>query len=291
MLDTSEVVATPCPLCGAREDTPVRAFDPFRVVRCGSCGLLFLNPRLHEDLMRAAYANEAYFEGGGLGYSGYEAQERTLRRTFARFLSTLQSEGMTGGRLLELGCAYGYFLDEARGYFEERVGTDFSERAVARAVELADRVYLGGLDALPEGEAFDCVVMVHVIEHIYDPVGLLRSLTSRLRPGGAVVLATPDGGSFWRRLMGRRWPFYKPPEHVSFFDRRTLPRLLEAAGLQPVVLPYPSFFPLHLIGEKLGIGVPGWARELTVPLPATTVAAAGCRPEDSGFSSRPKDAH
>lgn len=186
---------------------------------------------------------------------------------------------MTGGRLLEVGCAYGFFLDEARGHFEWRSGTDYSEAAARRARSLADAVYLGGLGEIPAGERYDCAVLIHVIEHIYRPRELVAGLLERLRPGGWVVLAAPDMGSVWRLLMGRSWPFFKVPEHVTYFSRRSLAALLAAAGCRRVVpLPYASSFTGDLIGEKLGLRLPAWLARRRFRLPATTVACAGRKP-------------
>jgi len=94
--------------------------------------------------MHAHYVDDAYFEGGTAGYSSYQAQESTLRPTFRRFLAELDRRGMTGGRLLEVGCAYGFFLDEARGHFAHRTGTDYSPAALEKASSRADHVILGG---------------------------------------------------------------------------------------------------------------------------------------------------
>jgi SAM-dependent methyltransferase len=199
-----------------------------------------------------------------------------LRLTFQRFLKEMARRGMTGGRLLEVGCAYGFFLEEARGFFEYRAGTDYSPAALAKAAGRADRTFLGGVEPVPAEERFDCAACIHVIEHIYEPVGFVESLLARLKPGGWVVLATPDMGSFWRPLLGRRWPFFKVPEHVTYYDRGSLERLLRAAGCSEVsFLPYVSVFSLEMIGEKLGWRPPARLRDLRVWLPATTIAAAG----------------
>lgn len=272
---TADLEHPACPVCGGVERREnVYEFPPFAVARC-RCGLWYLSPRLAEPLMHASYADEAYFEGGAAGYSSYQAQEPTLRPTFRGFLRELHRRGMTGGRLLEVGCAYGFFLDEARAYFEHRTGTDYSPAALDKARGRADRLILGGTGELPAGELFDCIAVLHVIEHIYDPVAFLRSLRRHLRPGGWVVLATPDMGGFWRPLMRRRWPFFKIPEHVTFFDRRSLRDLLHAGGLEAArPLPYPSLFSLDLIGEKLGLRMPAALSRLQLPLPATTIAAA-----------------
>jgi SAM-dependent methyltransferase len=269
-----------CPLCGSGERREkVYEFPPYAVARCRSCGLWYLSPRLPEPLMHASYENDDYFEGGEGGYSSYQAQEETLRPTFRRFLAEIARRGMAGGRLLEVGCAYGFFLDEAKGFFSHRTGTDYSPGALEKARGRADRLILGGAGQIPPGETFDCIACIHVIEHIYDPVGFLGALERHLRPGGWMLLATPDMGGFWRPLMRRRWPFFKIPEHVTYFDRRTLPALLARAGLEAVTpLPYSSAFSFELIGEKLGRRLPGSLRGRQLWLPATTIAAAGRKP-------------
>jgi SAM-dependent methyltransferase len=269
-----------CPLCNGEERREnVYEFPPYAVARCKSCGLWYLSPRLAEPLMHASYEDDHYFEGGEGGYSSYQEQETTLRPTFRRFLREIAQRGMTGGRLLEVGCAYGFFLEEAKDYFSHRTGTDYSSGALEKARGRADRLILGGTEQIPLGETFDCIACIHVIEHIYDPVAFLRSLVRHLRPGGWLLLATPDMGGFWRPLMRRRWPFFKIPEHVTYFDRRTLPALLARAGLDGVTpLPYSSAFSFELIGEKLGREVPGFLKGRQLWLPATTIAAVGRQP-------------
>lgn len=249
--------------------------------------------------MIAAYRDASYFEGkDGPGYSNYLAQEPTLRRTFRRLLRAMAQHGMTGpsadgsprGRLLEIGSAYGFFLDEAKPFFAHRAGTEFSETGAAAASPLADRIYVGGLEALPdpdEGGSYDAIVLIHTIEHVYDPVALLSGLAQHLVPGGWFVVATPDIGGFWRPLLRRLWPFWKPPEHVAYYDAKTLDDLLRRVGCVEVRrMPYVSYFPLSLVREKLTPWrtpsaerpAPGSGESVAVWFPATTVAAAGRRP-------------
>jgi hypothetical protein len=121
-----------------------------------------------------------------------------------------------------------------------------------------------------------------VIEHVYEPRAFLDRLVGLLRPGGALVLGTPDGGGPWRRAMGPRWPSYKLPEHVTFYNRRTLARLFHDAGLIEVrTFPYPHAFPLALIWQRLGLHWlarrSGRLGGLALWVPATTLAIAGRR--------------
>jgi SAM-dependent methyltransferase len=250
------------------------------VVRCGACRLRYLHPRLEESAMLASYREQSYFEGAGLGYRSYGAQEKTLRATFSRLLRDMERRGATGGRLLEVGCAYGFFLDEARGRFDHRTGTDFSQAALARAQGRADSLVVGGIPELPPQARYDVAACIHVIEHVYDPVAFTRQIVERLRPGGSLLLAAPDAGSLWLPFLGSRWPFFKVPEHVSYFDTATLRTLLESAGCIDVrPIPYVSWFHLDLVGEKLGLPIPGPVRRWRVRMPGTTVALLGRKPE------------
>lgn len=270
-----------CPLCEetARNPTPYRDERGYAVVRCPACHLYYLSPRLSEEAMLERYRDESYFEGGESGYDAYRLQERSLRQTFARLLRALEKRGLTGGRLLDVGCGFGFLLAAAADHFERCVGTDMSGGAVEVARGFADAVYVGGVDAVPPAERFDIVCALHVLEHVYDPRTFLEELAERLEPGGSLVIAVPDMGSFWRRLWGRRWPSFKYPEHVVFYDASTLRRLLESIPSIGAVrrIPYPHAFPLSEIAGKLGFRVPSWIGERSVWLPATTVAFTATR--------------
>lgn len=232
--------------------------------------------------MLDVYRSGDYFEGGESGYDSYHAQEPALRATFRRVVANLVAAGFSGGDLLEVGCGYGFFLEEAALAFRTLTGTELSAGAAAAGRARGLRVVAGGLDALPPEARFDCIFSGHVIEHVYDPHPFVERLAGLLRPGGVLVLGTPDGGSAWRRLLRSRWPSYKLPEHVVFYDYASLTRLLSDSGLMEVQrFRYPHAFPLSLVWRRLGIGALGRAfgrlGRLVIWLPATTVAVSGRR--------------
>ncbi len=266
-----------CPLCQstARLQTRYR-FPPFGVVRCRDCGLFYLFPRLSAAAALALYREASYYdERHASGYRDYQGQEPALRSTFRAFLGRLSELGMTGGDLLEVGCAYGYLLEEASAHFRRRVGVDFSPNALEHAALRADQVYLGDLSDVDPGP-YDVVLAVQVIEHVYDPHAFLAQALARLRPGGWVVLATPDFRSPWRFLLQHRWPSFKIPEHVTFYDRHTLGRLLTQNGLSALrTLPYPHAFPLALLAAQFKFPVPSDLAGKSVWVPWTTLAMAG----------------
>jgi 2-polyprenyl-3-methyl-5-hydroxy-6-metoxy-1,4-benzoquinol methylase len=228
--------------------------------------------------MHEAYRQPSYYEGGACGYAdtSYTAQEAALRATFKRLLHNLAKRGLASGDLLEIGCGYGYLLGEGRSFFDRCVGTEFSPQAAETARATGAEVFVGGIEQIPSERKFDCVVAIQVVEHVYDPLSFIKGLASHTKAGGHLVVATPDIGGVLRRTMGRRWPSFKVPEHVLYFDFRTLRALMQRAGLSDVRrLPYPHAFPLGLITAKFGLTIPPVLARLKIWVPATTVAAYG----------------
>ena len=265
-----------CPLCGRHDSQPsAYGLGDLRIVRCRQCNLWYLSPRLCLAAMKEHYARADYFEGGDSGYDSYASQETSLRMTFRRLLRNLANNGMCGGSVLDVGCGYGYFLQEASSYFDVRTGTDYSQGALDRALRHADQAFLGGVEDVPEHLQFDCIVALHVVEHVYQPREFVAQLSRRLKPGGTLLLAAPDMGSWWRRAMGCRWPSFKYPEHVAYYDQRTLRRLIETAGFEAAQrIPYPHAFPMNLVMSKLRLPSMASLDGHAMWLPATTVALA-----------------
>jgi SAM-dependent methyltransferase len=285
MKDSNDITSnsfetTDCPLCKSPQSRRAYGrFSPYAVVQCKSCQFYYLSPRLVENVMLLEYGKDNYFEGDNGGYDSYIEQEAALRNTFKRFIQNLKQRQIQGQSLLEIGCGYGYLLEAARSDFEIRVGTDFSVKAIEQAKRSGARVYRGGVDALPLDEKFDCVVSTHVIEHVYDPEAFLMQLKHRLNRGGTIVIATPDMGSLWRIVMGHHWPSFKVPEHVLYFDYRSLSRLMQQVGftnLRP--FPYPHAFLLPLIASKLNLTIPKTLNAYNLWIPGTTLAISGTLP-------------
>lgn len=268
-----------CPVCESeKRDFAFELSGGHRVARCQECGTHYLYPRLSEPAMQLVYQNPSYYKGGDSGYAdtSYFDQEAALRATFRCLLRNLQKRGMAGGDLLEVGCGYGYLLDEARPYFRRRTGTEFSADAATQARQTGAEVFVGGIEQLPAAAVFDCALAIQVIEHIYHPVDFMKEVVAHIRPGGYVLIATPDIGGALRKLMGRSWPSFKVPEHVVYFDFDGLQRLMKRAGLTKTArLPYPHAFPLGLIAAKFGLSLPQRLARINLWVPATTVAAVG----------------
>lgn len=99
--------------------------------------------------------------------------------------------------------------------------------------ELGIPVHIGRLETAPyKQSSFDAVILSHVIEHVHDPIGLLRACRSFLKPGGVLIAITPNTASPTHRRFGSDWLGLDPPRHLHLFHRRTLQRVAEEAGFR-----------------------------------------------------------
>jgi len=233
------------------------AIEPVRVLECRSCGLAFRDPRPGAGELEARYRM--------LRDELYVAEERGRRRSCRRSLRLLERHTPgRRGRLLDVGCSAGFFLSEAAGAGWSVFGLEPSAWKAVQARSLLGpgrrgRVQEATLEKAPfAGNAFDAVVMWDVLEHVADPGLALAQAARLLRPGGILALNVPDVRSPVARLLGRRWPLLLP-EHLFYFSRRSLRRLLGGSGFEVLgFYLHPVFFSAGYVLHRLGQhGFPG----------------------------------
>jgi SAM-dependent methyltransferase len=210
------------------------AFQPngIRLEQCRECRLLFRNPQPSDDDLRKIYSATYFLHDGG---DGRDAVSRLKRRTAEMYLDAIaRYRGAAGGRLLEIGCGEGDFLEAARDHGFDVVGVEPAESA-ALAAEAAlgrGRVHRDLAEVDPRA-AFDVAVLADVLEHVRDPIALLADVRRRLAPDGVLFVALPTLDSWSRRLLGARWMEFKE-EHLFYFDRNTVESALFRAGFGAV---------------------------------------------------------
>ncbi|HKQ70845.1 MAG TPA: class I SAM-dependent methyltransferase [Polyangiaceae bacterium] len=219
-----------CPVCGAASPPLAFVKKGYPLHRCVLCEVVYSarppEGRDIEDLYSASY-----FTGGGAGYPDYLADERTHRRQARQYLRRIDTLGLSPGAVLDVGCAAGFFLDEARRAGWRAEGCEISEYAQEHATRRLglDVKRAGFLDAQfsASRESFDVVTMFNVLEHIPDPVAVADRAFTLLRPGGYLVIETWDPRSWFARLLGSWWPTYAPPTVLYCYTRRTLSRVFD----------------------------------------------------------------
>lgn len=220
-----------CPLCH-RTCRHRFEINHSAIHRCPACDLEFVHPTPDPTTLSSVYSND-YFTHGA--YDNYFITERDLaRRKATQRLGVLRSLGAHHGQLIDLGCASGFFIDEALNHGFDAYGIEPSTAARAHAtVRTAQRIALS-LDSPTLPPHFDVITLWDVLEHLPDPFSTLASLRQRLRPSGWLALVVPTLGNVNTRLAPTTWDQYKPPEHLWYFSLRALTALLSQHDLDVV---------------------------------------------------------
>lgn len=209
------------------------------LLRCPECGFVFADAHLSEDEHRALYQKDYFF---GLEYTDYLRSRDALQQNFRRRIDTL-SRFSPGGRLYEIGAAYGIFLDLARARWQVQ-GIDIAQDACAHARhELGLDVVCGDFLEVPLGcEDYDVFCMWDTIEHLQEPDRYLDKIARHQRAEGLLALTTGDIGSWSARLQGQHWRLIHPPTHLQYFSADTITRFLARYGFKVIYLRHPGFY-------------------------------------------------
>jgi SAM-dependent methyltransferase len=216
-----------CPLCGvtlALRFEGIRDLvtgESFSVLTCGTCNLGVTAPRV-TDLAR--YYGTQYWGGRHSFTAEYCARRRVK-------ILTRMTQGATSGRVLDFGCGDGTFLRRA----SQAGWTSFGVEASFRPEDAAPEGYevFNSLDAVRSRGPFNAITMWHVLEHLTDPLAMVRELEGLLAPGGVFIIGVPDADGVQARTLGADWMHLDVPRHLYHFGRTSLERLLSLTSLSP----------------------------------------------------------
>ena len=249
---------TVCNLCGSTNAAPVvndlpdfllhRNGVSTALVKCTECGLVYQNPRPTFVEMVAHYPSdyESYAPEPDVENSSWLLRQ-AIRYGVAKRCRYVTRYKRTG-RLLDVGCATGIFLQGIRNSGNwEPYGVEINEHVVHIAQEHRLDVRLGTLEQAGfADEFFDVVTLWDVLEHLHDPAGSLREIYRILKPDGILVIRVPNASSWDSRLFGRYWAGLDSPRHLYVFTPLTLDALLAANHFQSIARSsqiggYPTF--------------------------------------------------
>lgn len=235
---------------------------------CQSCGSGYLDPRPTLETIGLAYAR--YYTHGSVWRQNADGHGRLSRHLYAmansylneRFgtsfapanrlgpllaqfspanrgrLETLgrqMPKATPNARLLDIGCGNGEFLLFARNAGWVVSGVETDPKAVEHCRRASLDIHQGGIEALAgQSASFDAITLSHVIEHVHDPLALLRACYRLLRPRGWIWVATPNLESQGHCRFGASWRGLEPPRHLVLLTRSSIFYLMQTAGFQQI---------------------------------------------------------
>ena len=232
------------------------------IFRCADCG--FRQCSNQQDVLPFYEAMEdpSYEEGRA---SRFLQQQELLK--------LVASQG-DGKRLLDIGAGTGMLVEQATHAGYQAEGVEPSRWLQEQAAKRGLPVHLGKFPHPATPGPYDVVTLIDVVEHVPDPIPLLSAIAKVVQADGQVLIVTPDVGSFVARFLGRRWWHYRVA-HVGYFDRSTLRRALQAAGLEVIRFGRPGWYfsadylmerVLTYLPRALRFAPPAWSKRATIPL-------------------------
>ena len=228
-----------CPACGGENLKRRWEVNSYTIARCAGCSLVFVQNILTTGELAAHYAtveDAAYIDSNAdcLNYYYYRLREQ------------IESRFPQPGKLLDVGCSAGWFLDVMKGW--ECHGCEIvpKDADLARR-RYADRIVTGSFEDYPLREDyFDVIALQDVFDHFRDPLPALAKCRRMLKPGGLIVIKVHNISCLYAKLCGRRFYALLPPSHLFYYDGKTLPRILTSVGFHVV----DSRFIGHLLKVK-----------------------------------------
>lgn len=231
-----------CKLCGATSESLLYQIGPYRIVKCKECGFIYLNPQpivVEEEIYQEGYFRGAVENPDTINVNGYDyfCSDRHQKKVDASNYYLDKIERMAHkGRILDVGCGPGIFLKVAEERGWDCYGIEVSPFAARYAIDqLGLKVKCSSLEQadLPK-DFFDVVTLFHVIEHLREPLDVMHKVHKILKEEGLLVIETPDISSGRARRAKERWEHIRLPEHLYYYSKRTLVKLLEMTSFRPI---------------------------------------------------------
>jgi SAM-dependent methyltransferase len=228
--------------------------------------------------------------------SAYDAG-RPERSIQARKILELARTIQASGRLLDIGAGSGFLVEQAIQMGYQAEGIEPSGWLQKTAAQRGLPVHLGTFPHPAVDGPFDVITLIDVVEHVSDPVGLLRHIAEGLTPDGKAIIVTPDVNSIAARVLRWKWWHFRVA-HIGYFNKRNLFLALDKAGLAPILARRPAwYFAAEYVWERTHLYLPGFLRMAPprfvagriVPVNVRDSWLVACRRKDRAPESRTKN--
>jgi len=224
----------------------------YTFVKCRNCGLIYQNPQPTQEEIQEAYP--AAYETFNVGHPRSWLEMQAHRYGIEKRCNTVVYTKRQGGKILDIGCSTGTFLDAMRTKFGwEAYGVEVNEYAAEIARERFKlEIFTGSLKrASYPSDYFDAITLWDVLEHVTDPSSTLSEVKRIMKPDGILILRVPNYDSWGARIFGQTWAGLDAPRHLYVFSRKNLITVLDKNGFStPKLSSFSGSFPMFVISVK-----------------------------------------
>jgi len=218
----NEQFHTKCLISGSSRLKPLKGYEQHYLVKSYPLGFVFASKVPTEEELVAHYKK----------YSREDYLSPITVKRYHELLDQFEKYRKTG-RILDVGCGIGYFLNEAKKRGWEVYGTEFTDEAIAKCHIHGINMHKGKLDpAWFEEGMFDVITSFEVIEHINNPVEEVQNINKILRTGGLFYFTTPNFNAIERYVLKADYNVITYPEHLCYYTRKTIDYLLRNHGFK-----------------------------------------------------------
>lgn len=210
--------------------------------KCQNCGHIFASENLSPEELKNIYKEKYFF---GDEYVDYIGEEDCLKINFISRQKIIEKYiSPKNKKLLEIGCAYGFYLDVVKNKFKKIEGIDISKKAIIYAKKTGNHdVYEGDfMDLDFKNKNYDMVCMWDTIEHLKSPNNYIAKIQKLLSKKGIFAFTTGDISSFVASFRKHKWRMIHPPTHIHYFSKKSVQDILEANNFRVLSITYPSTY-------------------------------------------------
>ena len=220
-----------CEFCNSNKISLEYCIKDDSIYKCNRCGIMFSD--FDKEKSKLLY-NKSYYssDDNNEGYSNYNGMSVTHKSTFEKRLDFIERNYKEGGLVLDFGCALGHFCEVAKNRNWNVIGSDINTYA-AEFVKKKYNVdtFICDISNPPiKNNIADLVCLYDLIEHVPNPKKSLKAIKNILKDDGILHIVTPDSNSISSIIFGRYWFHYKPKEHLFYFNKHNLSKILKQMG-------------------------------------------------------------
>lgn len=241
----------------------------FAIQQCASCLFRLTNPRPDTDSIGSYYQSDEYVshndKSDGLINTAYRMVRNYTLRAKQKLINKLNNGP---GRLLDVGCGTGAFLETCQSGGWEIMGMEPDNNARAVAQGKLKVALKPNLNALHKGETFDIITLWHVLEHIPNLNETIEQLKAHLSEKGTLIIAVPNSDSYDAQYFREYWAAYDVPRHLHHFTPSTIKFLFDKHGLKLIdqkPMPFDAFY-ISMLSTRYKSGKTDYLKSIQVGL-------------------------